>query len=262
MSKPAIKTKQDVLQDKVFLTRSYDNYLQYGYMELLNIREDSMHVIGKISENLLQEDIIISYGDEFEKLKILEVIPDNFYFKTNMELKKIYISFPKETIKAHLFTNKEYVDRIYKYLICYDEEKKITLQITQKSRILSRNIRETQKKIVAVKKKFHPKEYFTKQYANMNIRNYLIYLLENYEVEALEEVELNDYMQNLRKYYDNLDNELYKHCLKEGVENYSFRFIYRNKTYKVTIGEKKSNEKFEDFGGFEKVFEEHLKNKK
>ena len=112
MPKVANRTKKKILENKVFLKRAYDGYMQYGLLQLIDKRENHTNVIGKIKENLLQEDIIISYTDEFEKLKILEVIPREFYYRVNMDLRKIYISFKRERIKAHLFVNREYVSRL------------------------------------------------------------------------------------------------------------------------------------------------------
>ena len=129
MPKLAIKTKKKILQNNVFLRRSYDGYMQYGLLELIDKREKHTNVIGKVKENLLQEDIIINYDDELEKLKILEIIPREFYYRVNMELQKIYISFKREAIKAHLFVNREYVAKFYKFLTCFDEECDITSYI-------------------------------------------------------------------------------------------------------------------------------------
>lgn len=262
MPKLAIKTKKKILQNNVFLRRSYDGYMQYGLLELIDKREKHTNVIGKIKENLLQEDLIINYDDELEKLKILEIIPREFYYRVNMELKKIYISFKRESIKAHLFVNREYVAKFYKFLTCFDEECNITLQVTLKSEELTKKIMEMMKKILEVKKSFFPNRYMNKYQASKDVKSYLIWLMENYKVEIIEENELTEYMQNLRKYYNNSDLEMYMNCLKQKVENYQFMFVYNEQVYKVVIGSRKTGDYFEDFGGFEECFEQYVENLK
>lgn len=262
MPKLAIKTKKKILQNNVFLRRSYDGYMQYGLLELIDKREKHTNVIGKIKENLLQEDLIINYDDELEKLKILEIIPREFYYRVNMELKKIYISFKRESIKAHLFVNREYVAKFYKFLTCFDEECDITLQVTLKSEELTKKIMEMMKKILEVKKSFFPNRYMNKYQASKDVKSYLIWLMENYKVEIIEENDLTEYMQNLRKYYNNSDLEMYMNCLKQKVENYQFMFVYNEQVYKVVIGSRKTGDYFEDFGGFEECFEQYVENLK
>ena len=262
MPKLAIKTKKKVLQNYVFLKRSYDGYLQYGLLELIDKRDNHTNVIGKIKENLLQEDIVISYDDEFEKLKILECIPREFYYRVNMEIQKIYISFARETIKAHLFVNREYVAKIYKFLTCFDEEYDVTMQVTLKSEELTKKIMEMHKKVLEVKKSFFPKRYMNKYQASKDVKSYLIWLMENYKVEIIEENDLTEYMQNLRKYYNNSDLEMYMNCLKQKVEGYQFLFVYNDNVYKVAIGSKKTGDYFEDFGEFEECFNQYVENLK
>ncbi|MBO5143688.1 MAG: hypothetical protein J6C46_12000 [Clostridia bacterium] len=262
MPKLAIKTKKKILEEKVFLKRSYDGYMQYGLLELIDKREGHTNVIGKIRENLLQEDIIISYNDEIEKLKILEVIPRDFYYRVNIELQKIYISFRKESIKAHLFVNREYVAKIYKFLTCFDEEEDIILQVTLKSEELTKAIMDFKKKVLTIKKDFYPHKFMSKYQASKNIKNYIIWLMENYKVELIEENDLSEYMLNLRKYYDNSDIEMYTTCLKQKVENYKFSFIYDDKTFTVIIGSRKTGDYFEDYGGFEPYFDKFVENLK
>ena len=262
MPKLAIKTKKKILQNNVFLRRSYDGYMQYGLLELIDKREKHTNVIGKIKENLLQEDLIINYDDELEKLKILEIIPREFYYRVNMEFKKIYISFKRESIKAHLFVNREYVAKFYKFLTCFDEECDLTLQVTLKSEELTKKIMEMMKKILEVKKSFFPNRYMNKYQASKDVKSYLIWLMENYKVEIIEENELTEYMQNLRKYYNNSDLEMYMNCLKQKVENYQFMFVYNEQVYKVVIGSRKTGDYFEDFGGFEECFEQYVENLK
>ena len=262
MPKLAIKTRKKILQNNVFLRRSYDGYMQYGLLELIDKREKHTNVIGKVKENLLQEDLIISYDDELEKLKILEIIPREFYYRVNMELKKIYISFKREPVKAHLFVNREYVAKFYKFLTCFDEECDITLQVTLKSEELSNKIREMMKKILEVKKSFFPNRYMNKYQASKDVKSYLIWLMENYKVDIIEENDLTEYMQNLRKYYNNSDLEMYMNCLKQKTENYQFMFVYNEQIYKVVIGSRKTGDYFEDFGGFEECFEQYVENLK
>lgn len=262
MPKLAIKTKKKILQNYVFLKRSYDGYMQYGFLELTDKRENHTNVIGKIKENLLQEDIVIGYKDELEKLKILEVIPREFYYRVNMEIQKIYVSFKRETIKAHLFVNREYVDRFYKFLTCFDEERDVTLQVTLKSPELTEKIMEMRRNVLEVKKQFYPNSFMTKYQASKNVKNYIIWLLENYKVEVIEENDLTEYMQNLRKYYNNSDIEMYTNCLKQKVEGYQFQFIYDDQVFKVSIGSKKTGDYYEDYGGFEEYFEKYVENLK
>ena len=262
MPKLAIKTKKKILEEKVFLKRSYDGYMQYGLLELIDKREGHTNVIGKIRENLLQEDLVISYRDEFEKLKILQVIPRDFYYRVNMELQKIYVSFIRQTIRAPLFVNREYVAKIYKFLTCFDEETELMLQVTLKSEKLTKQIIEFQKKVLEIKKEFYPNNYMSKYQASKNVKNYIIWLLENYKVEVVTENDLPEYMQNLRKYYDNSDIEMYKNCLKEKVENYQFTFIYDEKEFTVVIGSRKTGDYFESFGGFEPYFDRFVENLK
>lgn len=262
MPKLAIKTKQSVLEEKVFLKRSYDGYLQYGLLELIDRRKGHTNVIGKIRENLLQEDIIISYKDEFEKLRILQVIPKDFYYRVNMELQKIYVSFIRQTIRARLFVNREYVAKIFKFLTCFDEETELTLQVTLKSEKLTKKIIEFQKKVLEIKKEFYPQDYMSKYEASKNVKNYIIWLMENYKVQVVTENDMPEYMQNLRKYYDNSDIEMYKNCLKEKVENYQFTFVYDEKEFTVVIGSKKTGDYFESFGGFEVYFDKYVENLK
>jgi len=262
MPKLAIKTKKSVLENNVFLKRSYDGYMQYGLLQLIDRREKHTNVIGKIKENFLQEDIIINYDDEFEKLKIIQIIPKDFYYRVNMELQKIYISFKRQSITAPLFVNREYVARFYKFLTCFNEEQDITLQVTLKSTALTQKILEMQRNILEIKKSFYPDRYMSKYQASKSVKNYIIWLLENYKVEVVEENDMTIYMQNLRKYYNNSDVEMYKNCLKQKVENYQFTFKYDDKLFKVTIGSKKADEYHEDFGGFEEYFDKYVENLK
>lgn len=255
MPKLAYKTKKTILENNVFLKRSYDGYLQYGLLELIDKRARHTNVIGKIRKNLLQEDIIISYDDEFEKFKILEVIPKEFYFRVNMDLQKIYVSFKRQPIKARLFVNREYVARFYKFFSCFDEEQEITLQVTLKSEELTKKIMEMNRAVLKVKKDFYPKRYMSKYQASRSVKDYLIWLMENYKVEVIPENDMSEYMQNLRKYYNNSDIELYMNCLKKKVENYKFEFIYNDETFKIVIGSRKTGDYFENYGGFEKHFE-------
>lgn len=255
MPKLAYKTKKKLLENNVFLKRSYDGYMQYGLLELIDKRARHTNVIGKIRENLLQEDIIISYDDEFEKFKILEVIPKDFYFRVNMDLQKIYVSFKRQAIKARLFVNREYVARFYKFFSCFDEEQEITLQVTLKSEELTKKIMEMNREVLRVKKEFYPKRYMSKYQASRSVKDYLIWLMENYKVEIIPENDMSEYMQNLRKYYNNSDIELYMNCLKKKVESYKFEFIYNDETFKVVIGSRKTGDYFENYGGFEKCFE-------
>lgn len=262
MPKLAIKTKKKILEEKVFLKRSYDGYLQYGLLELIDKREGHTNVLGKIRENLLQEDLIIGYKDEFEKLRILQVIPNDFYYRVNMELQKIHISFIRQSIRARLFVNREYVAKIYKFLTCFDEETELTLQVTLKSEKLTKQIIEFQKQVLEIKKQFHPKDYMSKYQASRDVKSYIMWLLENFKVQVVPENDLPEYMVNLRKYYDNSDLELYKNCLKEKVENYQFTFIYDDKEFTVAIGSKKTGDYFENYGGFEPYFEKYVENLK
>ena len=262
MPKLAIKTKKKILEENVFLKRSYDGYMQYGLLELIDRRDGHTNVIGKIRENLLQEDIVINYNDDIEKLRIFEVIPKEFYYHTNMELQKIYINFKRHPIKARLFVNREYVAKIYKFFSCFDEETEITLQVTLKSEELTQKIMEMKRKILEIKKEFYPHKYMSKYQASKNVKNYIIWLMENYKVEVLTENDLPEYMQNLRRYYDNSDIEMYTNCLKEKVENYQFSFKYDEKIFTVVIGSRKTGDYFENFGGFEIYFEKFVENLK
>ena len=262
MPKLAIKTKKKILENNVFLKRSYDGYMQYGLLELIDKRQNHTNVIGKIKENMLQEDIIVSYDDELEKLKILECIPKDFYYRVNMELQKIYISFKRQTIKARLFVNREYVAKIYKFLTCFDEEQEITMQVTLKSERLTKDILIMQRKILEVKKSFFPKKYMTKYQASRDVKSYLIWLMENYMVEIVDVSELSEYMQNLRKYYNNSDIEMYTSCLRQKLEGYQFSFKYDEKVFKIVIGSRKTGDYFEDFGGFEEYFDKFVENLK
>lgn len=258
MPKLAYKTKKTILENNVFLKRSYDGYMQYGLLELIDKRARHTNVIGKIRKNLLQEDIIISYDDEFEKFKILEVIPKDFYYRVNMDLQKIYVSFRREPIKARLFVNREYVARFYKFFSCFDEEEEITLQVTLKSDELTKKIMEMNREVLRVKKEFYPKRYMSKYMASRSVKDYLIWLMENYKVEVIPENDMSEYMQNLRKYYNNSDLELYMNCLKKKVENYKFEFIFNDETFNIVIGSRKTGDYFENFGGFEKHFERFI----
>lgn len=262
MPKLAIKTKKKILEDNVFLKRSYDGYMQYGLLELIDKRDGHTNVIGKIRDNLLQEDIVIGYNDEIEKLKILGVIPKEFYYRVNMEIQKIYVSFRRQPIKAHLFINREYVAKIYKFISCFDEEIEVTLQVTLKSDELTQKIMAMQRKILEIKKKFYPKRYFSKYQASKNVKSYIIWLLENYKVEVIVENDLSEYMQNLRKYYNNSDAEMYANCLKEKVENFQFSFKYDEQIFTIVIGSRKTGDYFENYGGFEVYFEKYVENLK
>lgn len=262
MPKLAIKTKKKILENNVFLKRSYDGYLQYGLLELIDKRERHTNVIGKVRENLLQEDIIISYDDEFEKLRILEIIPKEFYYRVNMDAQKIYVSFKREVIRARLFVNREYVARFYKFLTCFDEEEEITMQVTLKSEELTKKIMDMNREILKVKKEFFPKRYMSKYQASKDVKSFLIWLMENYKIELIEENDLPEYMINLRKYYNNSDIEMYMNCLKKKVENYQFQFKYNDKIYKIIIGSRKTGDYFENFGGFEECFEQFVENLK
>ncbi len=258
MPKLAIKTKKKILQDNVFLKRSYDGYMQYGMLELIDKREGHTNVIGKIQNNLLQEDIIVSYDSEIEKFKIFEVIPGDFYYRVNMDLQKIYISFKRAPVKAHLFTNREYVDGFYKFLTCFDEEQDVTLNVTLKSQELTDKIQKMFKEVTAVKKQIFPNRYLTLEDAKKSVKNYLIYLMENYEVSIVED-QLNEYLSNMRKYYDNSDLLMYLGLLKQNMDGFSFQFIYKGETYRITIGSKKTDKYFEDFDGFNDVYEKFIK---
>ena len=262
MPKLAIKTKKKILEDNVFLKRSYDGYMQYGLLELIDKRDGHTNVIGKIRDNLLQEDIVIGYNDEIEKLKILGVIPKEFYYRVNMEIQKIYVSFRRQPIKAYLFINREYVAKIYKFISCFDEEIEVTLQVTLKSDELTQKIMAMQRKILEIKKKFYPKRYFSKYQASKNVKSYIIWLLENYKVEVIVENDLSEYMQNLRKYYNNSDAEMYANCLKEKVENFQFSFKYDEQIFTIVIGSRKTGDYFENYGGFEVYFEKYVENLK
>ena len=156
MPKLAIKTKKKILQNNVFLKRSYDGYMQYGLLELIDRREGHTNVIGKIKDNLLQEDVIVDYEDDFEKLRIIEIVPRDFYYRVNMEQQRIYISFGRKVIKAHLFTNREYVEGIYKFLTCFDEDQDVSLSVSLKTPELSKKILDFRKAVVEVKKQFYP----------------------------------------------------------------------------------------------------------
>ncbi len=258
MPKLAIKTKRKYLKENVFLKRSYDGYMQYGIIELIDKREGHTNVIGKIYNNLLQEDIVVSYDAELEKFKILEAIPKDFYYRVNMDLQKIYISFKREPVKAHLFTNREYVDGFYKFLTCFDEEQDVTLNVTLKSAELSEKIQKMFKDITEVKKQFYPSRFLTLEDAKKDVKSYLIYLMENYEVSIVED-QLNEYLSNMRKYYDNSDLQMYLGLLKQNMDGFSFQFVYKGETYKITIGSKKTDKYFEDFDGFYDVYEKFVK---
>lgn len=262
MPKLAIKTKPKVLEDYVFLKRAYDGYMEYGYLELIDRRDGHTNVIGKIRENLLQEDIVIGYKDEFEKLKIIEIIPKDFYYRTNMEQQKIYISFRRQTITARLFVNRQYVAKIYKFITCFDEETEITMRVTIKSEELTQKIMQMRRKVLEIKKEFYPKAYLSHYQASKNVKNYLIWLLENYKVEVIEENDMTEYMLNLRKYYDNSDCDMYASCLKQNVENFQFSFKYDNKIFNIVIGSRKTGDYFENYDGFEKYFEQYVENLK
>ena len=226
-------------------------------LELIDKREGHTNVLGKIKDNLLQEDIVVSYDDEFEKFKLIEVIPRDFYYKINMDQQKIYISFQKTAIKAHLFTNREYVDGFYKFLTCFDEEEDVILNVSLKSDELSAQILQFQKDVLKVKKEFYPKRYITLEEAKKDVKTYLLYLMENYEVEVLED-DLNEYLANMRKYYNNSDIEMFAGLLKEGMDGFSFCFKYKGKIYKVTVGSRKTDTYFEDFDGFNDVYKEFI----
>lgn len=257
MPKLAIKTKKKVLQNNVFLKRSYDGYMQYGLLELIDRREGHTNVIGKIRDNLLQEDIIVDYEDDFEKFKIVEAVPKDFYYRINMEQQRIYISFKRQVIKAHLFTNREYVEGIYKFLTCFDEDQDVSLSVTLKTPELSEKILEFRKAVVEVKKQFYPNKFLTLEQAKKDVKSYLIYLMENYEVEILED-ELNEYLANMRKYYNNCDIDMFCGLLKEGQDGFSFAFYYKGGIYRVTVGSKKTDTYFEDYDGFNDVYKQEV----
>lgn len=259
MPKLAIKTKKKILKDNVFLRRSYDGYMQYGILELIDKRAGHTNVIGKINDNLLQEDLIVSYEDEFEKFKIVEQVPSNFYYRIDMEQQKIYISFKKTTVKAHLFTNKEYVDGFFKFLTCFDEEEDVSLSVTLKTEELKRDILKFKKDVLKVKKEFYPKNYLTIEDAKKDVKTYLLYLMENYEIEIIED-ELNEYLANLRRYYNNSDLFMFESLLKQGSDGFSFAFNYKGKEYRVTVGSRKTDTYFEDFDGFVDVYKEFIEN--
>ena len=253
MPKLAIKTKKKILQNNVFLKRSYDGYMQYGMLQLTDKREGHTNVIGRIVDNLLQEDIIIDYDDDFEKFRIIEVIPKSFYYRINMDQQKIYISFSRQNIKAHLFTNREYAEGIYKFLTCFDEEQDVTLSVTLKTPELSEKILSMRKAIVEVKKSFFPKKFLSLEEAKKDVKSYLIYLMENYDVDIVEN-HLNEYLANMRKYYNNCDIDMFCGLLREGQDGFSFSFIYKGNTYKVVVGSKKTDKYFEDYDGFYDVY--------
>jgi hypothetical protein len=257
LPKLAIKTKKKILEKNVFLKRSYDGYMQYGKLELIDKREGHTNVIGIINDNLLQEDLIIEYNDELEKFKIIECIPRDFYYRVNMDKMKIYISFDQEPIKAHLFTNREYVDGFYKFLTCFDEEEDIILKVSLKSEELDERILKLRKDILKVKKEFYPKRFLKYEDAVKNVKTYLIYLMENYDVEVVES-EMNEYLANLRKYYNNCDIDMYADLLRQGQDGFSFMFKLEGKIYKVTVGSKKTDRYFEDFDGFFDYYKEKI----
>ncbi len=253
VSKLAVKTKKKVFKDNVFLKRSYDGYMQYGILDLIITDKKEGNSIGRIKENLLQEDIIIPYDDEFEKFKIIEVIPSDFYYRVNMDQQKIYISFEKTSIKAHLFINQEHAVGFYKQLTCFDEETDITLNVTIKSDELNQKIIKLKKDILQIKKEFFPSRYLTLEDAKKDVKTYLIYLMENYEVEVMETI-LNEYLANLRKYYNNSDIDMFADLLRQGQDGFSFLFKYKDKIYKVVVGSKKTGTYFEDYDGFNDVY--------
>lgn len=143
-----------------------------------------------------------------------------------------------------------------------DEECEVMLPVTLKSQELTKKIMEMKRNILKVKKDFFPSRYMSKYQASKDVKSYLIWLLENYKVEVIEENDLTEDMQNLRKYYDNSDNEMYLNCLKEKIENFQFEFIYAGRTYKVVIGSRKTGDYFENYGGFERCFEQYVENLK
>ncbi len=257
MPKLAIKTKKKILEKNVFLKRSYDGYMQYGILELSGKKEGNTNVVGHIKENLLQEDLIIEYNDEFEKFKILEVIPREFYYRVNMDQMKIYISFTQEPIKAHLFTNREIVEGFYKYLTCFDEEQDIILKVTLKSQELTDKILKLRKDILQVKKNFYPKRFLSFEDAKKDVKSYLIYLMENYEVDVIED-DLNEYLANMRKYYNNCDIDMFADLLRQGQDGFSFRFLFKGQEYKVTVGSKKTDRYFEDYDGFFDYYKDNI----
>jgi hypothetical protein len=256
--KLAVKIKPKDLEQDVFLKRSYDGYMQYGHLELIDKRQNHTNVIGIIRDNKLQEDIVIDYTDDFEKFKILEAMPRGFYYRVNMDQQRIFINFDRTLIKAHLFTNREYVSGIYKFLTCFDEEQDVQLNVSLKSPELTEKILAFRKKVVEIKKGFFPSHFMTLEQAKKDVKSYLIYLMENYEVEVVED-ELNEYLANLRRYYNNCDVDLFKGLLKEGQDGFSFQFIYKGETYKVTVGSIKTEHYFEDFDGFNEVYERECK---
>ena len=257
MAKIAIKVKDRILNSNVFLKRTYDDYLQYGRIEIEDRRETQGVVVGKIEENLIQEDIVIDYDDDIEKFKIVEILPKGFYYRFNMAQQRIYISFDKKAVKAHLFTNRESVVGVFKYLNCYDEQKDAIFNVTLKSPELTKKIISFKKQVVELRRTFNPGRYLTVEQSKESVRNYLIYLLENYDVEIVEK-ELNEYYENLKRYYNNSEIEMYAGLLREEMDGFDFSFKYKDNTYKVTVGNKKTESYFEDFGGFEEVFKKEV----
>ena len=255
MAKLAVKTNKKVLKNNVFLKRSYDGYMQYGMLELIDKRDNHTNVIGKIKNNLIQEDVIIPYDNEMEKFKILEIIPQEFYYRVNMDQQRIYISFKKESIKAHSFINKEYVNGFYKFFTCFDEEVDITLNVTLKTPELTEKIMKLRKDVIKVKKEFYPSRFLTIEDAKKDVKTYLLYLMENYEIDVIED-DLNEYLANMRKYYNNSNIDMFEGLLREGLDGFSFRFLYKGKEYKVTVGSRKTDTYFEDYDGFNDVYKE------
>ena len=77
--------------------------------------------------------------------------------------------------------------------------------------------------------------------------------MENYEVDIVDEG-LNEYLSNMRKYYNNCDIDMFAGLLREGQDGFSFAFMYKGNTYRVVVGSKKTDTYFEDYDGFNAVY--------
>ena len=93
---------EEVSELVILLEGTYSNR-KVSYGELNRIDRPGKNTIGKITENLLQENIEIIFDKEEEKEKILEILPEDFF--AEIKENKIIISFKKEEIEAPEYIN-------------------------------------------------------------------------------------------------------------------------------------------------------------
>ena len=233
MAKLAVKTNKKILDKNVFLERACDGEILFGKLNLKSKKMSKKDAIGIITENLIQDDITINYKTDFEKLKIISCIPGDFRYNINTKTKSINVIFDKTVIKANLFKNKEYIEQDESFLTCFDEEKSIIKEFAIKTPDLKEKINKMNNDILKVKKSLYPNEYISYEDSKNNLKNYIIYLLENNKIQVIKSSTSNSLSQ-YRRFYNNEDSKMYSNFLKENIEDVEFSFIFDNKIYDLS----------------------------